>query len=218
MKLICFDLDNTLVISNKVHLEAFKKAFAINEMPKIRCSAIRDLLSLDVKGVIDFLFPNIPEGKKLKIWKDHNDAVVFETAKKYAKAIRGADSVLKELKKCFRLALVSNCSLREIRAILGAVKIDVKLFDAIIGEDMVGHGKPWPDELELAKKLTKCEAGYMVGDSVYDIRAAHAAGLKPISVTTGNHTAIELSKEKPLLLLNSVAGLPQGLRGLGELA
>lgn len=57
-------------------------------------------------------------------------------------------------------------------------------FDVIIGGDMVSRSKPNPDIfLEAAKKLGVDPKGaFIIEDSFNGIRAAHAAGAKPIMV------------------------------------
>ena len=43
MKLVCFDMDNTLVKSDKIHIIAFNKAFQKNNLPKANPKNLKNL-------------------------------------------------------------------------------------------------------------------------------------------------------------------------------
>ena len=146
-----------------------------------------------------------------KVMKDHDNLVVKET-KKYAKPFFGVKRILQKIRKNYKLALVSNCKHKEMLAILKAVKIDKKLFSVIIGNDEVKHGKPYPDEILKAEKLTHLNAEYIVGDSIYDIIAGKKSKTKIIAVTTGNHSKKELKKYKPDYIISSLRKLPEVLK------
>jgi len=207
-KLICFDLDNTLVKSDKMHIVAFKKAFEKNNLPKLSSRKIRKYFGLVGKEVIKKLFPKLTKNQIKKVIGDHDNIVVNETSK-FAKPFPFAKTTLKKLKKNYKLALVSNVKTKEINAILHSTKINRKLFSAIIGNDKVKHGKPYPDEILKAEKLTHLNAEYMIGDSIYDMIAGKKAKAKTIAITSGNHSRKELKKYKPDFIINSIRKLPK---------
>jgi len=124
----------------------------------------------------------------------------------------GKETQVKLLKKKYALVLISNTKHKEMVATLRAAGIEKSTFRFLIGNDEVKHPKPASDALKLAMKKTKIKNGYMVGDTVYDIRAGKGAGLKVIAVLTGNHSRAKLKKEKPDYILKSVAEL-HGLLG-----
>ena len=206
MELICFDLDNTLVKSNKIHLTAWKKAFKELNLPRKTSKEILEYFSLEGSVLVRKLFPEKSKTFRKKIVDLHDEYVVNETAM-YVKVIPGAKKILKRIKKKYKIAILSNCKHKEITAIIKAAKIHQNMFDIIIGNDEVKHPKPSPDEIQKAMKKLKIKKGYMVGDSIYDIQAGKKAGLKTVAVATGNHTKTMLKKEKPDVLLNSIAEL-----------
>jgi len=59
--------------------------------------------------------------------------------------------------------------------------------DVVLGEDEVKRGKPDPEHIWAALRKLDVEPAdaCMVGDTEYDIRAALAAGCKPIGVSWG---------------------------------
>jgi len=53
----------------------------------------------------------------------------------------------------------------------------------------------------------KVNPEYMVGDSTYDIIAAHKAKVKGIAVLTGHYSKEELEGEKPFKIIKKLKGL-----------
>jgi len=210
-QLICFDLDNALLKSDKVHIIAFNKAFKKNNLKKAKSKPFKKLFGIPAQGIIKELFPKLKKEQINKIVKDHDEFVIKET-KKYAKRFSYTIPTLKKLRKNYKLALVSNCNKKEMLALIKAVKIDKKLFSAVVGNDTVKHGKPYPDEILKAEKLTHLNAEWMIGDSIYDIMAGKKAKAKTIAVTTGNHSAEELKHYKPNYIIPSLKHLPEILK------
>ena len=204
MEVICFDMDNTLVRSTKLHLEAYKKAFAKRKLPKKSDKEILEGFSIETSRAIKALYPKLTK-KEIKAIEDDHDQFVIRNAKNYITSIRGAKGTLKAAKKKYKIAILSNCKHKEITATLKAAKIDSKMFDLIIGNDEVKKPKPAPDEIIKAEHLLHIKKGYMVGDSPYDVRAGKKAGLKTIAVCTGTHSRKELVKEKPWKLVKNIS-------------
>lgn len=214
MVLVCFDMDNTLLRSNKVHIEAFNRAFEKFGLKKVRASKLIKHFGKVGILVVMSVYPFLQEREALKILHEHNRLVVHSTAK-YAKQIPGADRALKKLKKMkIKIALLTNCSHEEIKALLRHAHIDAKSFDLFVGADDVKHGKPWPDEILKAKAVLHATDVYMVGDSTYDVMTGKKAKVKTISVLTGDFSRKQLLKQKPDYILKSVAEVPELMKEL----
>ncbi len=211
MGLICFDLDNTLVDSDKLHIFAFQKAFKNCKLPKVSGNMIKELLGLTGDVLVRTLFPHISDEKVKEVVEEHNKYSI-KYAKRLIKPFPGVKHVLKNLKKDHELGVVSNCVHKEIVSILKAAGIDVKLFDIIVGDDEVSHGKPWPDEILKAEKLAHHNADYMVGDSPYDVMAGKKAKCKTIAVLTGDYSRKRLKEEKPDYIIKNLKKLPEVLK------
>ncbi|MDP2906348.1 MAG: HAD family hydrolase [Nanoarchaeota archaeon] len=211
MGMICFDLDNTLVDSDKLHVLAFQKAFKNYKLPKVKDNVIIELLGLTGNVLVKTIFPHLSDEKARGVVEEHNKYSV-KYAKKFIRAFPWVKQVLKELKKDHQLGVVSNCVHKEILSILKAAGIDVKLFDIIVGDDEVRHGKPWPDEILKAEKLAHHNADYMVGDSPYDIMAGKKAKCKTIAVLTGDYSRKRLKEEKPDYIIKNLKKLPEVLK------
>ncbi|RKY58697.1 MAG: HAD family hydrolase [Candidatus Latescibacterota bacterium] len=100
-----------------------------------------------------------------------------EDAARNAPPTEGAGELLKRLRSMgIRTALVTNSSRRCVEAVLERLGLS---FDAVLSRDD-GRIKPAPD---LVKKAVvalgvRPEDALMVGDGIYDLEAARAAGVK----------------------------------------
>ncbi len=84
------------------------------------------------------------------------------------------------------LAIVTNKLERFARAILDELALTPR-FDAIIGGDTMGPGNGKPSRQPIDAMILRCGGGKaaFVGDSIYDIAAAHAAGIPAIACRFG---------------------------------
>ena len=84
------------------------------------------------------------------------------------------------------MAVCTNKSYETSIAILHGLALD-KYFCGIIGGDTLPTAKPHPEPIEAAIGLTKGykSSSIMVGDSITDVNAAHAAGIPVIAVSFG---------------------------------
>jgi pyrophosphatase PpaX len=210
MDLIFFDMDNTLINSDKAHIVAFQEAFKKFGLKKISSKKLKKMFGIPGKFIIKELFPTLSEKEVEKVVNYHDDYLV-KKSHKYLKLFKGVKGILKRLSKRYRLGLLSNCKMKEIIASLKAVDIDCEIFDVIIGNDNVKRAKPYPDEILKAEKCAKQKAKYMVGDSIYDVKAGKNAGVKTIAIASGNFSKKELNKEKPSKLLNNIRELEKVL-------
>ena len=208
MKLLCFDMDNTLVKATKAHLDAYKIAFKQLNLPKKTNKEIFPILSLESEEFIKKLYPEIPKKDIQIIIKLHNKIFSKKTVKEI-KLIPGAKQALILLCPKYKIAILSNATNKHIEETLRYVEINEQLFDLIIGADQIKKHKPNPEGILKAKKILKCKEGYMIGDSIFDIQAGKAAKFKTIAVLTGNDSKEKLKKHKPDYILKSIKDLPK---------
>ncbi len=207
-ELICLDMDNTLLYSDKVHAVAFNRAFKKNGLPQLPVKDIIYYFGLAAKDMVGKLVPDISKEKMWAVINDHDDFVVNDTVK-YVRVIPGVKRALKILREHYKLALLSNCKHREVVATIKAAGIEMSTFIVMVGNDEVKHPKPNPDEIRKAMWKARTKKGYMVGDTTYDIDAGRAAGLKTIAVLSGNHSRARLKGHRPDYIIKSVADLPK---------
>ncbi len=115
--------------------------------------------------------------------------------------------------KSVRLAVVTNSGRRPALERLTRSGL-LDLFDFVLTRDDVETMKPSPAGVEKAVALLSLPKGdvYYVGDSLMDIQAAKRAGLKVISVATGNYTMERLKDEGSDCVLETLAELPGFLK------
>lgn len=203
-KLICFDLDNTLIKSDACHLEAYQLAFKKNKVRrKIPNAKILRYFGEGSRQIVRKLFPRKSAKDIERIVKDHDEFVRKKTSQKI-KRIAGAREVVSKLRQRWKLAIISNCNHNTIRTLLRVAHVPRKWFSLIIGQDQVKRPKPAPDELLKAESMLQRQVAYFIGDSIYDIRAGRRAGVKVIAIPSGVHSARQLRKEGPFRVCKNI--------------
>jgi len=178
--IICFDLDGTLVDTEKWIKESEKLAFKKNGI-KITNKELHSVWGLNLTTQIKTLYPKFKEINKVK--KDFEE--IRNEKIKLIKPFKNTKRVLNNLNKKYTLCILSNNPHTKIELILEQTKIDKNIFKLIIGDDEVKRAKPFPDEIYKAEKKLKKKVKFMVGDTVQDIKTAKAAKVKSIIIKTG---------------------------------
>ena len=207
-KLICFDLDNTLVYSDKAHILAYNEALTELGLKKKSKIFLKKLFGMPHSQIVKIVLPNVDK-KISSIFLNEHDRILVNKTAKLIRMIPGVKKTLFKLKKDYDLALLSNCNHENILSILKSVNLNKNLFKILIGNDDVKHSKPKPDEILKAEKLEHHKPEFMIGDSIYDIIAGKKAKVKTIGVLTGNYGRKNLKKYHPNYILNSVNDLPR---------
>jgi len=119
----------------------------------------------------------------------------------------GAKEALEALRRrAVRLAVLTNSGKRAATRVLERSSLSGH-FDFVLTRDDVDAMKPSPEGVKLAVSLFSLpkERVLYVGDSLYDIMAAKSAGLRVISVATGNYTVEKLRGEGADVVIGSLA-------------
>ncbi|WP_109470984.1 HAD family hydrolase [Ornithinimicrobium cavernae] len=107
-----------------------------------------------------------------------------------------------------RLGVVSSKGAHVVRRGLAAVGLDHD-FEVVAGLEATALHKPHPDPLLYAAgvlSVAPADCAY-VGDAVVDVRAALAAGMRPVAVTWGAGTAAELTAAGPSAVASTAGEL-----------
>ncbi len=118
----------------------------------------------------------------------------------------GARELLAELQGKVRVALASMNNRMVIGHLLKAKSVE-DCFEVIMTGDRVAHSKPDPEIfLKTAEALgVKPEQCVVFEDSIFGVKAAKAAGMSCIAVTTGVYSGDELENEKADLVVKSLS-------------
>jgi len=204
--LLTFDLDNTLLNSDKAHVVAYQYA-----LKKLNLKLLEDK---DIyihfgkpKQDVARAISNSSNKEIIKNIIKYHDIYLWNISYKLSRVLPDIKNILQYLKKKYEIAVISNCSHKSIIKLLEGAGLSKKLFDFVIGDNDVKHPKPWPDELFKAEKLAKENVLYHLGDSIYDIKAARRAKVKCIAILSGHYTKSQLQKEKPFKIIKSIKEL-----------
>lgn len=133
---------------------------------------------------------------------------------KFVSAFPGAKEVLVNLRaRSAKLGVLTNSGRRASSRILERSSLS-GFFDFVLTRDDVRAMKPKPDGVNQAISMFALprERVVYVGDSLYDIMAAKAAGLRVVSVATGNYTIEKLRGEGADEVVKSLGELPEVLQ------
>ena len=90
--IICFDVDGTLIKTNKAHIDAFNKAFEKNNLPTVGSAKLISLLGHTAIDIIHALFPDVSLRKVEAIAEDHS--TFLKTTIEFAQPIPGVNDAL----------------------------------------------------------------------------------------------------------------------------
>jgi len=201
IKAVIFDLDGTLLV-HKLKLHEAKIEFL---------NKLREKFQIDIVFTADFpiayILNELNEEDRIAAFKILNE--VFEPfemmAAEVAELREDVREVLESLKnQDVKLAIATNNSKKSVAVCLKNTMID-KYFDVIVTRDDVFDLKPNDKMiLKTVEKLgVKVEEAIHVGDTIYDVIAAHKVGVKSIAITGGAHSRELLQSSNPEYLINS---------------
>jgi 2-phosphoglycolate phosphatase len=206
---IVFDVDGTLADSVGLFIELGGELLEELGAPPVPESRVRELMS---QATPDLLLQMLPED--FPDAKAQVDQLMAQNMgrwrKRYheeTKPLPGALDVVRALKsKNYPLGIATSSG-RELPFLSSwGIRED---FVSIVGREDVERHKPHPECLLLSAKNLQVapERCTYVGDSIVDIRAARAANMRAIAVSTGTASASSLEKEKPDALLENIKEL-----------
>jgi HAD superfamily hydrolase (TIGR01509 family) len=188
---VLMDIDGTLVDSNYLHVEAWAHAFA-DVGAVVPAWRIHRAIGLDSSMLLDELLGDDVERLGSDV-KDAHTRHYAELADRLA-PLAGARELIRELhSRGIRVVLATSAPEEELTALRGLLDVEDALHAVTSSED-VETAKPEPDVIRIALERAGVDAddAVMVGDAVWDIRAAGRAGVRAVGVLSGGISAAEL--------------------------
>ena len=188
--MVVFDLDGTLVDSRLALLGAHDAAWAGVGLPRPPEEAILALIGLPLAEIFERLAPGHDPEPLVARYK----AAYPGAAERHEQLFDGMRELLAG---DYRAAVATGKGQRGARATVARHGLSER-FEVVLGGDAVPRPKPFPDMLDEVRRRTSRERMVMIGDTVFDLEMAAAAGVPSIGVAWGHHTRERLAPFGPV--------------------
>ena len=200
---VLFDVDGTLVDTNYLHVLAWRRVFLEQGEPEVTGARIHRLVGMGSDEMLETLFGRPrPELKPER-------ARHFDALKSEIRAFPRAGDLLRAVHdRGIRVVLATSAEKSDLEALLKAIDADDAI-DAVTSAGEVEQAKPAPDLfcVALEEAGTAPEATVVVGDTVWDVKAATRAGLSCVAVTSGGISRAELEAAGAVAVYEDVGAL-----------
>src|ERR671915_1220197 len=181
-RVVVLDVDGTLMDTNYLHTEAWARAFerAGHRVPRVR-------LHKQVGKGSGLLIQEFVDDKETveKIQGFHTE--VYEELQEYGHPLPGAKELISSLKeRGYGVWFVTSAKDEELEHHMAELEAEGKV-SGVVNSSAVENPKPAPDIFELALRRAGATADetVAVGDAIWDIESASAAGIRTVAVLTG---------------------------------
>jgi HAD superfamily hydrolase (TIGR01509 family) len=184
---VLFDVDGTLVDSVDAHARAWAAAFA-EAGYTIPAARIRPLIGMGGDRILPTLIPGASDEREPgKTIAARRAAIFRERELPGVRPTRGARELLLAVRaRGARVVVASSAKKDELEGLLARGDFG-PLVDVASTSDDAESSKPAPDIVEaaLAKAGVSAPDAVMVGDTRYDVEAAHRAGVPSVALLCG---------------------------------
>jgi len=206
VKAVIFDWDGTLADTKKAVVQSFQKVLG-----EAGCSVsdgfIERRMGIGTKKTIIEAFRECHMRLDVStLEKLAKEKIRIQARLTYiVRLFDGVAELLEALHGRIQIALATMSSRKVVDKLLPEKRIE-GYFDFVITADEIVNPKPNPEVflVSAAKLGVKPEDCVVVEDSVFGVRAAKAAGMKCIAVSSGAYSREELGKEKPDIIVNAL--------------
>jgi HAD superfamily hydrolase (TIGR01509 family) len=199
---VLFDVDGTLVDSNYLHTQAWSRALrdgghwaAMNVIHRL-VGMGGDQLTARLLGHSD--------DDAVDRWRHHYEQLIGEVV-----VFPGATELISALHDAgVRVVLASSSPADHVQHMVELLGV-ADVIDAATSSNDADRSKPAPDIFRsaLAAGDVDPQRSLVVGDSIWDVQAARAAGLATIGVESGGFSRHELNEEGALAVFRHVGDL-----------
>lgn len=208
VKAVILDVDGTLVDTNYQHAIAWDRAFARHDAYVELWRIHRHIGMGGDQLVAELAGDDVEEASGDDI-RDAESELYSELIDE-VRVIDGARELLAGLQEReVTVVLASSASSDEVEHYVGMLDAEDQA-DWTTSSD-VDNTKPEPDLVEAACEKAGTKDAVMVGDTIWDIKAATRAGIPAIGVLTGGTSAAELSEAGAVAVYESAMALADNL-------
>jgi HAD superfamily hydrolase (TIGR01509 family) len=204
-----FDLDGTLVDTVETRIAAWLRTFEEHGIPTGREQVAR-LIGSDGRRVARL----VAEAAGMPIDAERADAIDRRSGEIYSelntnpRPLPGAIELLRALdERGLPWAIATSSRPEQVEASIDALKLARR--PTIVDGSQVENAKPAPDLLLAAATKLGVEpwSSWYVGDSIWDVQAALAAGMQAIGVASGSATTGDLEEAGAQLIVDELSEL-----------
>jgi HAD superfamily hydrolase (TIGR01509 family) len=202
MAAVLLDVDGTLVDTNYFHVVSWYQAFreAGETVPMWR---IHRLVGMGADKLLEELAggerPDIEKG-----WSRH-----YDEYKEHVSVLPGARDLVRALhERGLRVALVTSGQEDDVAHLRELLDVE-EWIDTVVNSSEVDASKPAPDIFRLALERLGADAAetIAVGDTVWDVKAANASGIRCVAVRSGGIGPLELWESGAVAVYRDAADL-----------
>jgi HAD superfamily hydrolase (TIGR01509 family) len=192
VKVVVLDVDGTLMDTNYLHTEAWARAFEEvgHRVPRVK-------LHRQVGKGSDLLIGEFVEDDEKAEKIDELHSVFYGELQEHGHPLPGAKELIPSLReRGYEVWFVTSAKDEELEHHMSELEVEGRI-SGVVNSSAVENSKPAPDIFELA--LEKADASpdetVAVGDAIWDIESASAAGIRTVAVLTGGAFSEQELKE-----------------------
>lgn len=215
MKLALFDIDGTLMDSQAMIIASLTAAFTAEGLPLPSRPAMLGIVGLSLVKAMAALRPEDEAERHERLAQAYKEAfwsyranrsypeLPFDGAFDMLRRLQARDDVL--------IGVATGKAQRGVRHIIDQFGLEGVFATIQTSDD--APSKPHPDMILQAMREVGVdrEDTVMIGDALFDIDMAHAAGVRPIAVSWGFQPRAVLEAAKPYAIVNDFNELEETL-------
>jgi HAD superfamily hydrolase (TIGR01509 family) len=181
-KVVVLDVDGTLMDTNYLHTEAWARAFEEvgHRVPRAR---LHKQIGKGSNLLIGEFVEDEETGEKI----DELHSELYAELQEYGHPLPGAKELISTLReRGYEVWFVTSAKDEELEHHMEELEAEGRI-SGVVNSSAVENPKPAPDIFELALQRAGAspDETVAVGDAVWDVEAADAAGIRTVAVLTG---------------------------------
>ena len=181
-KVVVLDVDGTLMDTNYLHVEAWARAFEEvgHRVPRVQ-------LHKQVGKGSNLLIREFVEDEETAGKIDELHSEYYGELQEHGHPLPGAKELIPSLaERGYEVWFVTSAKDEELEHHMGELDVEDEISGVVNSSD-VENSKPAPDIFELALERAGAapDETVAVGDAIWDIESASAAGIRTVAVLTG---------------------------------
>ena len=200
IKAIIFDMDGVVVDSIKHDFAVWKRIFSEFKVP-FSFDTYKSFAGMKGMEIVKRFLNSGLSDAEARVWQNRKEHYFLEGLREAKlKTTHGLKGLLENIAKAGnKIGLATAGTRTKTLAVLKELSL-VKYFSAIVTADDVGKGKPHPETFLKAAARLRCrpEECIVIEDAPNGIRAAKAAGMRCVAITT-THKNTELAEADKII-------------------